>query len=65
MRPLFLVGHVYLGAKGMCETMFLHFVPVDGVGLGLSTKLLAGKVCFYVENEPVDTLSMTLYEEHA
>jgi hypothetical protein len=52
----------------MCETMFLHFVPVDGVGLlsrVLSTKLLAGKVCFYVENEPVDTLSMTLYEEHA
>ncbi len=21
----------YLGAKGMIETMFLHFVPVDGV----------------------------------
>ncbi len=21
----------YFGAKGMCETMFLHFVPVDGV----------------------------------
>ncbi len=46
----------YLGAKGMCKTMFLHFVPVDGRGLVFSTKLLAGKVCFYVfmcfENEP-------------
>jgi hypothetical protein len=21
----------YLGAKGMCKTMFLHFMPVDGV----------------------------------
>jgi hypothetical protein len=21
----------YLGAKGMCKAMFLHFVPVDGI----------------------------------
>jgi hypothetical protein len=31
MRPLFVVGPFYLGAKGMCKTMFLHFVPVDGI----------------------------------
>jgi hypothetical protein len=31
VAPFFLVGPVYLGAKGMRKTMFLHFVPVDGV----------------------------------
>jgi hypothetical protein len=31
MGPLFVVPLFYLGAKGMCKTMFLHFVPVDGV----------------------------------
>jgi hypothetical protein len=31
MRPLFLVSPVLSCAEGMCETMFLHFVPVDGV----------------------------------
>jgi hypothetical protein len=29
--PFLLVDLFYLGAKGMCKTMFLHFVPVDGV----------------------------------
>jgi hypothetical protein len=29
--PPFLVAMFYLGTKGMCKTMFFHFVPVDGV----------------------------------
>jgi hypothetical protein len=29
--PFLLSALFYLGAKGMCKTMFLHFVPVDGV----------------------------------
>jgi hypothetical protein len=33
MRPFFVVGPVLFWAKGMCKTMFLHFVPVDGVEL--------------------------------
>jgi hypothetical protein len=45
----------YLGAKGM---NYVFAFCACGWGLVLSTKLLAGKVCFYVfmffENKPVD-----------
>jgi hypothetical protein len=59
MHPLFLSAMFHLGAKGMCETMFFVFAfCACKWGLVLSTKLLAGKVCFYVfmcfENKPVD-----------
>ncbi len=35
----------YLGAKGMCKTMFLHFVPVDGV-YSTFHKIVGGKDMF-------------------
>jgi hypothetical protein len=59
MRPLFLVGHVLSCRERYVQNYVFAFCAC-GWGLVLSTKLLAGKVCFYVfmffENEPVDTL---------
>ncbi len=57
MRPLFLVCHVLSWRKRYVRNYVFAFCAC-GWGLLLSTKLLAGKVCFYVfmcfENEPVD-----------
>ncbi len=57
--PPFLVGHV-LSWHEMYVRNYVFAFCACGWGLVLSTKLLAGKVCFYVfmlfENEPVDTL---------
>ncbi len=59
MRPLFLVGHVLSWRKRYVQNYVFAFCAC-GWGLVLSTKLLAGKVYFYVfmffENKPVDTL---------
>jgi hypothetical protein len=60
MRPLFLVSHVLSWCKRYVQKNSFAFCAC-GWGLVLSTKLLAGKVCFYFfmffEDEPVDTLS--------
>jgi hypothetical protein len=57
MRPLFLVGHVLSWRDRYVQNYVFAFCAC-GWGLVLSTKLLAGKVCFYVfmffENKPVD-----------
>ncbi len=57
MRPLFLVGHVLSWHESYVQNYVFAFCAC-GWGLVLSTKLLAGKVCFYVfmcfENKPVD-----------
>jgi hypothetical protein len=59
MHPLFLVSHVLSWRERYVQNYVFAFCAC-GWGLVLSTKLLAGKVCFYVfmffENEPVDTL---------
>jgi hypothetical protein len=57
MHPLFLVGHVLSWRERYVQNYVFAFCAY-GWGLVLSTKLLVGKVCFYVfmfiENEPVD-----------
>jgi hypothetical protein len=57
MRPLFLVCHVLSWRERYMRNYVFAFYAC-GWGLVLSTKLLAGKVCFYVfmcfENKPVD-----------
>ncbi len=57
MRPLFLIGHVLSWRERYVQNYVFAFCAC-GWGLVLSTKLLAGKVCFYVfmlfENKPVD-----------
>jgi hypothetical protein len=59
MCPLFLVGHILSWRKRYVQNYDFAFCAC-GWGLVLSTKLLVGKVCFYVvmffENKPVDTL---------
>jgi hypothetical protein len=63
MRPLFLVGHVLSWRKRYVQNYVFAFCAC-GWGQVLSTKLLVGKVCFYVfmlfENKPVDTLLLKL-----
>jgi hypothetical protein len=58
-RPCFLVGHVLSWHERYVQNYVFAFCAC-GWGLVLSTKLLAGKVCFYAfmffENEPVYTL---------
>jgi len=62
MRPLFLVCHVLSWRERYVQNYVFAFCAC-GWGLVLSTKLLAGKVCFYVfmcfENKPVDKASPT------
>ncbi len=57
MRPLCLVVHVFSWRERYVQNYVFAFCAC-GWSLVLSTKLLAGKVCFYVfmyfENEPVD-----------
>jgi hypothetical protein len=47
MRPLFLVGHVLSWRERYVQNYVFAFCAC-GWGLELSTKLFAGKVCFYV-----------------
>jgi hypothetical protein len=68
MRPLFLVGHVLSWCERYVRNYVFAFCACEW-GLVLSTKLLAGKVCFYVfmcfENKPVDkALGNSLCKRH-
>jgi hypothetical protein len=57
MRLIFVVGPVYLGAKGMYKAIVFLFCAC-GWDLVLFRIFWVGKVCFYVfvffENKPVD-----------
>ncbi len=52
MRPLFLVGHVLSWRERYVRNYVFAFCAC-GWGLVLSTKMLAGKVCFYVCGHPL------------
>ncbi len=47
MHPLFLVGHVLSWGERYVQNYVFAFCACEW-GLGISMKLLVGKVCFYV-----------------